>query len=253
MSWPRSWNARLPMRDVRARRRRRKSGSRGRRPCWRRCAVAMLRRLAMGLVAVGCVLTAPPVHGFGQNKVQYEPFEWTYVRTEHFDVYYSQGGEQIGTFAAMHIETMYAEVSAMTGHALAKRVPVVLRNAHTQCQQTSVLRMARSGGIGGFPAGLKHRVVMPFAGGSRAFDLVLQHELVHAVVFDMLENGFAGDPVSRQMRGFPLWVNEGLAEYVANGWDLESEFFMIDATTFGYVAPPIADFGGFLEIGRAHV
>src|SRR5690606_30503751 len=34
--------------------------------------------------------------------------------------------------------------------------------------------------------------------------------------------------------------------YVSSGWDLGSEFFMIDATTFGYVAPPVMDFGGFL-------
>jgi WD40-like Beta Propeller Repeat len=109
-----------------------------------------------------------------------------------------------------------------------------------------VIPMALSEGIGGFTEKLKNRVVMPFEGSYRDFYHVLQHELVHAVVFDMLESGFAGGPVSRQMQGFPLWVNEGLAEYTAIGWDLGSEFFMIDATTFGYVAPPIADFGGFL-------
>ena len=41
-------------------------------------------------------------------------------------------------------------------------------------------------------------------------------------------------------------MSEGLAEYASLGWDLSSEFFMLDATTFGYVAPPTVDFGGFL-------
>lgn len=206
----------------------------------------MLRRFALLSLFVAGMAMAPPARGFGQNKVQYRPFEWTYVRTEHFDIHYSQGGEQIGTFAAKHIETMYAEVAAMTGHRLTKRVPVILHNTHAEFQQTNVIPMALGEGIGGFTERLKNRVVMPFEGSYRDFYSVLQHELVHAVVFDMLESSLAGAPTARQMRGFPLWVNEGLAEYVANGWDLGSEFFMIDATTFGYVAPPIADFGGFL-------
>lgn len=205
------------------------------------------RALAWCVAVLGALVPgAHEAHGFGQNKVQYVPFEWTYVRTEHFDIYYTQNGEQIGTFAARHIEKMYTEVSAMTGHKLTKRVPVIFHTTHTEFQQTNVIPMALSEGIGGFTEKLKNRVVMPFEGSYREFYQVLQHELVHAVVFDMLESGFAGGPVSRQMMGFPLWVNEGLAEFTANGWDLGSEFFMIDATTFGYVAPPIADFGGFL-------
>src|SRR5690606_23796662 len=126
-----------------------------------------------------------------------------------------------------------AEVSAMTGHRLVNRVPVILHNTHTEFQQTNVIPMVLGEGIGGFTERLKNRVVMPFEGSYRDFYRVLQHELVHAVVFDMLEHTVAGGPVGRQMRGFPLWVNEGLAEYVSSGWDLESEFFMIDATTFG--------------------
>lgn len=209
-------------------------------------AQRVVRCCAVLLACLAGFAFVPAAHGFGQNKVQYRPFEWTYVRTEHFDIYYSQDGEQIGTFAARHIERMYAEVSAMTGHRLVNRVPVILHNTHTEFQQTNVIPMALGEGIGGFTERLKNRVVMPFEGSYRDFYRVLQHELVHAVVFDMLEHTVAGGPVGRQMRGFPLWVNEGLAEYVSSGWDLESEFFMIDATTFGYVAPPIADFGGFL-------
>lgn len=204
----------------------------------------MSRRFLAACLAA--LLGISAAHGFGQNKVQYESFKWTSVRTEHFDIYYAQGSEQIGEFAARHIEEMYARVSKITGHKLTERVPVILHKTHTEFQQTNVIPMALSEGIGGFTERFKNRIVLPFEGGYREFYQVLNHELTHAVVFNMLFGGPAGGPVARQYGGFPLWVNEGLAEYAAIGWDLGSEFFLIDATTFGYVAPPITDFGGFL-------
>ncbi len=204
----------------------------------------VLRRcLVLCVVLLGVV---PAAHGFGQNKVQYEAFKWTSIRTEHFDIYYAQGSEQIGEFAARHIEEMYVRVAKITGHQLTERVPIILHKTHTEFQQTNVIPMALSEGIGGFTERFKNRIVLPFEGGYREFYQVLNHELAHAVVFNMLFGGPAGGPVSQQYGGFPLWVNEGLAEYAAIGWDLGSEFFMIDATTFGYVEPPVADFGGFL-------
>ena len=32
---------------------------------------------------------------FGKNRVQYREFEWYFYPTEHFEVYYYQGGEQL--------------------------------------------------------------------------------------------------------------------------------------------------------------
>lgn len=191
------------------------------------------------------MLAAPAAaQTFGQNKVQYYTFDWAYYQTKHFDIYFSQGGEPVARFTAEHVEEMYAKVEAMVGHKLTSRVPIILHNTHAEFEQTNVIPMNLHEGIGGFTERFKNRVVLPFEGDYKQFYHVLQHELVHATVFNFL----ASDGASRgaQFGGFPLWVNEGLAEYISMGWDLGSEFFMIDATTFGYVAPPSSDFGGFL-------
>jgi hypothetical protein len=37
---------------------------------------------------------------FGRNKVQYRNFEWYYIQSEHFDVYFTEGGEYLGKFTA---------------------------------------------------------------------------------------------------------------------------------------------------------
>jgi len=184
---------------------------------------------------------------FGQNKVQYHRFKWSYIQTEHFDIYYPHGSDLIPQFAGKHVEEMYRDVSAMVGHKLTARVPIILHQTHAEFEQTNVIRLPLHEGIGGFTEIFKNRIVLPFEGSYRDFYHVLKHEMVHAVVFDMLfgDNGPAA--FTRQAGNqLPLWVSEGLAEYTSLGWDLASEFFMVDATTFGYVAPPTQDFGGFL-------
>jgi Tol biopolymer transport system component len=202
---------------------------------------------ACGSVILFLILCLPAfVFSFGQNKVQYHSFRWSYLQTEHFDIYFSQGGAPIAAFAAERVEKMYSNVSAVVGHRLTERVPIILHNTHAEFEQTNVIPMALDEGIGGFTERFKNRIVLPFEGNYQDFHHVLQHEMVHAVVFNMLFGQAMGSGASRQFGGFPLWVNEGLAEYASLGWDLNSEFFMIDATTFGYVAPPVADFGGFL-------
>jgi hypothetical protein len=177
--------------------------------------------------------------GFGQNKVQYQNFKWSFYQTEHFDIYFPQGASLIARFAARHVEEMYRKVSDVVGHRLTDRVPIILHNSHAEFEQTNVIRLPLHEGIGGFTEVFKNRVVLPFEGSYPEFHRVLQHELVHAVMFNMLFGEGAGQAVSRQVGAqLPLWVSEGLAEYATLEWDLGSEFFMIDATTFGYVAPP---------------
>ena len=183
---------------------------------------------------------------FGQNKVQYHPFLWSYYRTEHFDIYFPQGADLIATFAASHVEEMYKSVNTTVGHKLTNRVPIIIHNSHAEFEQTNVIRLPLHEGIGGFTEIFKNRIVLPFEGSYTDFYHVLKHEMTHAVMFDKMFGEGAGSKLSNQEGQFPLWVSEGLAEYVSLGWDLSSEFFMIDATTFGYVQPPTEDFGGFL-------
>ncbi len=210
---------------------------------------ALRINLLLPLALLGALVVSAPSQSatFGQNKVQYEQFKWSFIQTEHFDVYFTQDGDRIARFAGLHLETMYKEVSEVVGHKLTGRVPIILHNSHAQFVQTNVIRLPLHEGIGGFTEIFKNRVVLPFEGSYHQFYHVLQHELVHAVVFDMLFGDNAASMVSRQANyQFPLWVNEGLAEYATLGWDLSSEFFMVDATTFGYVQSPVNDFGGFL-------
>lgn len=182
---------------------------------------------------------------FGKNKVQYKKFEWYFIQTDHFDIYFYDGGEQIANFTAVAAESAYASISRTFRYQLNNRVPLMVYNSHNDFQQTNVVGEYLEEGIGGVTELFKNRVVIPFEGNYRQFRHVIHHELVHAVINDMFYGGSIQAIITNNIRlQIPLWMNEGLAEYEALKWDVNSDMFMRDATIHTYL-PPIEYLGGY--------
>jgi Tol biopolymer transport system component len=184
---------------------------------------------------------------FGKNKVQYEHFDWYYIQTRNFDIYYYKGEYHIAEFAADVLEDAYVKVKKELRYELNKRVPVILYNSPNDFQQTNVIPNLIEEGVGGFTESLKNRIVVPFTGSYEDFRHVLHHELTHAVTFDMLYGNMVGSFLSRQyLFQLPLWFAEGYAEYSSRyGWDKQADMVLRDATINGYLTP-LEFAGGYL-------
>ena len=176
------------------------------------CPSWLLTILCLWMMVGGVQL----IWAFGLNKVQYNRFKWSYYQTEHFDIYFPQGGDTIAYFAAENVEDMYHSISETIGHDLTARVPIILHNTHAEFEQTNVVRFPLHEAIGGFTEMFKNRIVLPFEGNYSEFYHVLKHEMVHAFINNFLMVPGAGVSYQNTFQ-FPLWVNEGLAEYASLG------------------------------------
>ncbi len=183
---------------------------------------------------------------FGKNKVQYKNFDWYYIQTEHFDIYFSQGGEYITDFTASVAEDALARMQKEFKHQITNRIPIVIYNSHNDFQQTNVVQEYMEEGVGGVTELFKNRVVVPFEGNYKQFEHVIRHELIHAYLNDMFYGGSIQSIISNNITlQVPLWVNEGLAEYFSlNGWDTNSDMFLRDATISEYL-PSINGLNGY--------
>ncbi|NTV47425.1 MAG: hypothetical protein HGB11_13105, partial [Chlorobiales bacterium] len=77
------------------------------------------------------------------------------------------------------------------------------------------------------------------------FRHVIHHELVHAVMNDMIFGGSLQSALANNLRvQIPLWFSEGLAEYQSLEWDTNSDMFINDAIQNSYL-PPIDRLGGY--------
>ncbi len=182
---------------------------------------------------------------FGKNKVQYKKFDWWYIQTSHFDIYFSEDGEYLANFTAAAAESAYTLLSKSFRYQINNRIPIMVYNSHNDFQQTNVLSEYLDEGIGGVTELFKNRVVIPFEGNYRMFRHVIHHELTHAVLNDMFYGGSIQSIISNNIRlQLPMWFNEGLAEYESMKWETNSDMFMRDATIHTYL-PPIDYLGGY--------
>lgn len=205
----------------------------------------MTTKKSLLYVLLGITLAVAQEGNFGKNKVQYKKFDWYFIQTDHFDIYFYQGGEHLANFTAIAAESAYSSISKSFRYQLNNRVPIMVYNSHNDFQQTNVVNEYLEEGIGGVTELFKNRVVIPFEGSYRQFRHVIHHELVHAVINDMFYGGSIQAIITNNIRlQIPLWMNEGLAEYEALKWDVNSDMFMRDATIHTYL-PPIENLGGY--------
>lgn len=182
---------------------------------------------------------------FGKNKVQYKNFKWQFIQTDHFDIYFSQGGYDIAQFTANAAEQAYISIKKLFRYEINNRISIVVYNSHNEFQQTNVINEYLEEGIGGVTELFKNRVVIPFEGNYPQFRHVIHHELVHAVLNDMFYGGTIQSLISSKAPiQLPMWMNEGIAEYSSLKWDVNSDMFLRDATLHNYL-PPIEYLYGY--------
>ena len=166
---------------------------------------------------------------FGQNKVQYRDFDWNYIQTPHFDIYYYGDQQSLAEFTAEVAEESYEQISIHLRWDLKRRVSIMVYNSHNEFQQTNVVGAYMREGIGGVTELFKNRVVFPFEGNYEQFRHVIHHELVHAVINDMVYGGRMQNVVSSRTKiRVPIWSNEGLAEYLSSNWDTKADMVIRD-------------------------
>ena len=184
---------------------------------------------------------------FGKNRVQYEKFDWRFIETDHFDIYYYDSKNyHLAQFTAETLESSLKQLNEDFGDQLTDRIPVIIYDSHSDFSQTNVVRLpVDAQGIGGVTDKFKNRMTQPFMGDYADFRRTLQHELTHAYINDVYYGGSVQSIVQNNIQlQFPLWFEEGLAEYLALGWDTQTDMFMRDAVLNQYL-PPINQLGGY--------
>ena len=184
---------------------------------------------------------------FGQNKVQYKTFDWSYLQSKHFDIYFSQDGEYLAQFAAQVAESSLTDLTDNIGYQIKNRIPIIVFNSHNDFQQNNIVDEYLPEGVGGVTELFKNRVNVPFEGDYNMFRHVIHHELLHAYMNDMYYGGSLQNIITQNIRlQFPIWFSEGMAEYQSlGGNDKPNDMFMRDAVIYNYL-PPLEYIDGYL-------
>ncbi len=165
---------------------------------------------------------------FGKNKPTYESFDFKVHESPHFEFYHYLENEEKLKELINASEHWYRMHQAVLKDTFTKKNPLILYNDHPDFQQTNTISGNIGVGTGGVTEALKNRVILPLTMTNQQTNHVLGHELVHAFQYHMI---LKGDSTSiRSLSNLPLWMVEGLAEYLSIGrHDSHTAMWMRDA------------------------
>jgi Tol biopolymer transport system component len=208
-------------------------------------------RLSQSISFAVCLATllgamAPANAQFGRNKIQYKNLDWQVLTTPHFEFYFYQGSESFVVRAALIMEDGYRMLSEKLQETLPWRVPVILYGAHNDFLENNIAETLLPEGVQAFAEPSRKRIVLPFTGSYEAFAHTAIHELSHVFTFQIVYNRLLDNVFSQNyLFSMPLWIGEGVAEYLSEGWDPEADMFIRDAVIHDYL-PDLDYAGGFM-------
>ncbi|MEO6221766.1 MAG: hypothetical protein ABIP90_00850 [Vicinamibacterales bacterium] len=172
--------------------------------------------LAIVLMGIAPAITSaqtPYVPYFGKNRVKYDKFNWHIYESEHFEIYFYPEIEPHLERITSYLESAYQRISSELKHDLSERAKVVLFKTQSEFQQQDISGGELPEGVLAFAEPYRDRLVFPIDEPPDQLYRLITHELTHIFEFDVIPRGLLGSSI-------PLWVDEGLANYMAGYWNV---------------------------------
>lgn len=204
--------------------------------------------LIVSILLLGTLPAPADAAYFGKNKVRARELAWSVLETPHFEVHYYAGEEAAADAAVAMAEEAYARLARTLRHEIARKVPIILYASHSDFQETNITPELIDTGTAGITEFQRRRVFLPFTGSYADLRHVLTHELVHAFQIDILFGGAGGPRMNPFSLRVPLWMMEGMAEYLSlGGTDSQTSMWLSDACHSGRLLP-LEDLGRVFDI-----
>ena len=207
--------------------------------------VAVLLTLILLLTSTAGVASAQFAAYWGKNRVKYDKFAWHIYTTDHFDIYYYPELEEHLERVASYAESAYQQISADLRHDLAFSVPLIVFKTHSEFEQQNLVPGAVPEGVAAFAEPQRNRIVLPIDEPPDGLYRLITHELTHIFEFDII-------PRSIIRQSVPLWVDEGLADFMAGVWR-PLDLMTVRDVAIGDVVPSMTEFEGYGGFANARV
>ncbi len=166
---------------------------------------------------------------FGQNRIQYRTFNWVYYSTNHFDIYYYNGGEVYAKQTLDFLETEFRRLTDLLGYAPYAKTKIFIYNSIHELQQSNIGKDGAIFSVGGQTDFVKLQIEIAHPGSAEAFKEELIYKLSRILIEDMLYGGSLAEIFqSSYLLTLPRWFIDGAARYIAYGWSSEMDDFIRD-------------------------
>lgn len=162
---------------------------------------------------------------FGKNRVQWKDFNWSYYRTDNFDVYYYQGGDELAQYVRRYATSEIPLLERKMSNHFTKKVQFIVFNNLSDLKQSNInSEDVEEHNTGGVTRVIGAKVILYFDGDYVHFERQLREGVAQLLLSQVLNGTSIGSQIRNSYRyAVPEWFQNGLCAYVANDWDSYSE------------------------------
>jgi len=163
---------------------------------------------------------------FGKNRLQYYDFFWSYYRFDYFDVYFNEYGKDLAQYTADVAQDKLADIEDYFDYILEKRLIFITYNLRGEQKQTNIGLVTGKDdyNIGGFSRTIKNKVMLYYEGDHESYEEQIAATITEVMINEMLYDADRRDRVSGSSQiKLPDWYLKGLVNYIAKGWDYDTE------------------------------
>ena len=163
---------------------------------------------------------------FGKNRVQYYNFYWSYYRLDNFDCYFNEYGRDLAAYTASYAEKKLAVLEDYFDYKLEKRLIFIIYNKQAEFKQANIGLVTGNEdyNVGGYSRIIENKVSLYYEGDHITFDKQISASIAEALINEMLNDADVKDRTSGSSSiNFPEWYMKGLVNYIAYGWDFNTE------------------------------
>ena len=164
---------------------------------------------------------------FGKNRVQYYDYYWMYYRFDDFDCYFNEQGRELAQYTANYATKKLEEVEDFFDYSLEKRIIFIIYNKSAEYKQSNIgleSDMEDSYNTGGFSRIIDNKVSLYYESSHVDYQKQVAASITEIIVNEMLYDAETKNRISRSTSiDIPNWFLRGLMNYVAFGWDFQTE------------------------------
>ncbi len=171
---------------------------------------------------------------FGKNRVQFKKLKWKFYQSNNFNTYVSQGGTELGKFAAQVAEEELPSIEKFIEYSLQRRANIVIYTNYDEFKQSNIGLGIDWQNAGGLTKLVNNKIVLFFDGNHFHLKQQIREGIAKILTDNMLFGDDIGEFVSNQtLLDLPKWLTDGYIAYAAEEWSTEKDDALKNAMLSG--------------------
>ena len=160
-----------------------------------------------GIDGCGKSTQAARLADFGKNRVQWGVFSWSYYRTDNFDIYFYQGGDELARYAQRYADTQIPLLERKTGSHFKKKIQFILFNSLSDLKQSNIDSEEEAwNNIGGVTKISGTKAILYFDGNYIHFENQIRAAITSLLLRHLLNGTSIGSQIKSSYRyDVPEW------------------------------------------------